>query len=116
MVHQHFELVPSFTVAQNIMLGIEPNSAGFISQKSENQMVKDLADQFNLPVDPNAVIRDLPVGMQQRVEILKVLQRKAKILILDEPTAVLTPQEVFELMAVVRNLSKIGIFHCLYYS
>jgi simple sugar transport system ATP-binding protein len=108
MVHQHFELVPSFTVAQNIMLGIEPNSAGFISQKSENQIVKDLADQFNLPVDPKAVIRDLPVGMQQRIEILKVLQRKAKILILDEPTAVLTPQEVFELMAVVRNLSKIG--------
>ncbi len=108
MVHQHFELVPSFTVAQNIMLGIEPNSAGFISQISENQMVKDLADQFNLPVDPKAVIRDLPVGMQQRVEILKVLQRKAKILILDEPTAVLTPQEVFELMGVVRNLSKLG--------
>lgn len=108
MVHQHFELVPSFTVAQNIMLGIEPNSAGFISQKSENQIVIDLANQFNLPVDPKAVIRDLPVGMQQRIEILKVLQRKAKFLILDEPTAVLTPQEVNELMGVVRNLSKMG--------
>jgi simple sugar transport system ATP-binding protein len=108
MVHQHFELVPSFSVAQNIMLGIEPNSAGFISQKSENAVVKELADQFNLPVDPTAIIRDLPVGMQQRVEILKVLQREAKILILDEPTAVLTPQEVSELMGVVRNLSRMG--------
>lgn len=108
MVHQHFKLVPSFTVAQNIMLGIEPENAGFISQKSENQEVADLSERFNLPVDPRAIVRDLPVGMQQRIEILKVLQRKAKILILDEPTAVLTPQEVKEFMLVVRELAKSG--------
>lgn len=108
MVHQHFKLVPSFTIAQNMMLGMEPNKAGFLSEKEENKAVKDLADKFNLPVDPTAVIRDLPVGMQQRVEILKVLLRKAKILILDEPTAVLTPQEVKELMVVVRDLAKMG--------
>ncbi|MDO9545580.1 MAG: ABC transporter ATP-binding protein [Pelolinea sp.] len=108
MVHQHFKLVPSFTIAENIMLGIEPNSAGFISQVSENKAVKALAEKFNLPVDPKARIRDLPVGMQQRVEILKVLQREAKILILDEPTSVLTPQEVKELETVVRQLSKMG--------
>jgi len=108
MVHQHFKLVPSFTIAENIMLGIEPNTNGFISQRLENEAVKKLADKFNLPVDPRAHIRDLPVGMQQRVEILKVLQREAKILILDEPTAVLTPQEVKELMIVVRELSRLG--------
>jgi general nucleoside transport system ATP-binding protein len=108
MVHQHFKLVPSFTIAENIMLGIEPNTSGFISQRSENEAVKKLADKFNLPVDPKARIRDLPVGMQQRVEILKVLQREAKILILDEPTAVLTPQEVKELMVVVRELAGLG--------
>lgn len=108
MVHQHFKLVPSFTIAENIMLGIEPNKAGFISQTSENKAVKELSEKFNLPVDPKARIRDLPVGMQQRVEILKVLQREAKILILDEPTAVLTPQEVQELEIVVRQLSEMG--------
>ncbi len=108
MVHQHFKLVPSFTIAENIMLGIEPNKAGFTNQRSENEAVRKLAEKFNLPVDPKARIRDLPVGMQQRVEILKVLQREAKILILDEPTAVLTPQEVKELFVVVRNLAKLG--------
>jgi simple sugar transport system ATP-binding protein len=108
MVHQHFKLVPSFTVAQNIILGMEPNKGGFLSPKNENAAVLELSQKFNLPVDPKAQIRDLPVGMQQRVEILKVLERKAKILILDEPTAVLTPQEVKELMEVVRNLAKMG--------
>ncbi len=108
MVHQHFKLVPSFTIAENIMLGIEPNTSGFISKRLENDAVRKLADKFNLPVDPKAHIRDLPVGMQQRVEILKVLQREAKILVLDEPTAVLTPQEVKELMTVVRELSGLG--------
>jgi ABC-type uncharacterized transport system ATPase subunit len=108
MVHQHFKLVPSFTVAQNIILGMEPNTAGFLSPKSENAAVLELSKKFNLPVDPKAQIRELPVGMQQRVEILKVLERKAKILILDEPTAVLTPQEVKELMVVVRDLAKMG--------
>jgi general nucleoside transport system ATP-binding protein len=108
MVHQHFKLIPSFTVAQNILLGVEPSEAGFLNQQKENELVEDLAKKFNLPVDPTARIRDLPVGMQQRVEILKVLQRQAKILVLDEPTAVLTPQEVNELIAVIRGLSKLG--------
>jgi general nucleoside transport system ATP-binding protein len=108
MVHQHFKLVPSFTVAQNILLGLEPNQAGFLNQHQENQLVDELAKKYNLPVDPTARIHDLPVSMQQRVEILKVLERKAKILILDEPTAVLTPQEVNELITVIRGLSKLG--------
>src|SRR5512133_3125577 len=106
MVHQHFKLIPSFTVAQNILLGIEPDP--FLNQQKENELVSELADKYNLPVDPAARIRDLPVGMQQRVEILKVLQRHAKILVLDEPTAVLTPQEVSELITVIRGLSKLG--------
>jgi len=107
MVHQHFKLISSFTVAQNILLGIEPEGA-FLNQQKENELVVELADKYNLPVDPAARIRDLPVGMQQRVEILKVLQRHAKILVLDEPTAVLTPQEVNELITVIRGLSKLG--------
>jgi simple sugar transport system ATP-binding protein len=108
MVHQHFKLVASFTVAQNILLGMEPTQTGFLSQQKENELVDELARKYNLPVDPAARIRDLPVGMQQRVEILKVLERNAKILILDEPTAVLTPQEVNELITVIRGLSKLG--------
>jgi simple sugar transport system ATP-binding protein len=108
MVHQHFKLVPSFTVAQNILLGMEPHKAGFVNEQDENQRVSELARRYNLPVDPAARIRDLPVGMQQRVEILKVLERKARILVLDEPTAVLTPQEVNELIAVIRSLAKQG--------
>jgi len=108
MVHQHFKLVSSFTVAQNILLGMEPNKMGFLNQQKENELVNELAKKYNLPVDPTARIYDLPVGMQQRVEILKVLERNAKILILDEPTAVLTPQEVNELITVIRGLSKLG--------
>jgi simple sugar transport system ATP-binding protein len=108
MVHQHFKLVPSFTVAENIMLGMEPNRAGVLQRKAEIEQVRKLADQFGLPVDPHARIRDLPVGMQQRVEILKALQRQAQILILDEPTAVLTPQEARELFTVVRQLAASG--------
>ena len=108
MVHQHFKLVPSFTVAQNILLGMEPNQAGFLNRQKENELVDELARKYNLPVDPAARIRDLPVGMQQRVEILKVLERNAKILVLDEPTAVLTPLEVNELITVIRRLSGLG--------
>ncbi len=108
MVHQHFKLVPSFTIAENIMLGMEPNNMGFLQKKEEAEQVRALADDFGLPVDPYARVRDLPVGMQQRVEILKALQREAKILILDEPTAVLTPQEVKELLEVVRDLAERG--------
>jgi general nucleoside transport system ATP-binding protein len=109
MVHQHFELVPSFTVAENIKLGIEPTRAGFLDTRAENEEVTQLAQKFGLNIDPLAKVRDLPVGMQQRVEILKVLQRKARIIVLDEPTAVLTPQEVGELAAVVRGLTKLGL-------
>jgi simple sugar transport system ATP-binding protein len=108
MVHQHFKLVPSFTVAENIMLGMEPNSMGVLRKADEIKQVRQLAEEFGLPVDPTARIRELPVGMQQRVEILKTLQRNAQLLILDEPTAVLTPQEARELFAVVRKLTENG--------
>jgi simple sugar transport system ATP-binding protein len=108
MVHQHFKLVPGFTVAENIMLGMEVSRAGLLRRKEEIEAVRRLAESYGLPVDPEAKVRDLSVGMQQRVEILKVLQREARILILDEPTAVLTPQEVRELLAVVRNLTQHG--------
>jgi simple sugar transport system ATP-binding protein len=108
MVHQHFKLVPSFTIAQNIMLGMEPNRLGLLRPRDEEDAVRDLADRFGLPVDPSMRVRDLSVGMQQRVEILKSLQRNIKILILDEPTAVLTPQEVDELIQVVRGLADRG--------
>ncbi len=106
MVHQHFKLVPSFTVAQNIMLGMEPNKFGWLKQRDEIEQVEALSRKFGLPVDPRAKVGELPVGMQQRVEILKTLQRDTKILILDEPTAVLTPQEVRDLMVVVKRLSE----------
>jgi ABC-type uncharacterized transport system ATPase subunit len=108
MVHQHFKLVPSFTVAENIMLGMEPNTAGVLHRDEEIEQVRELAQGFGLPVDPTARIRELPVGMQQRVEILKTLQRNAQTLILDEPTAVLTPQEARELFTVVRGLAESG--------
>ncbi len=108
MVHQHFKLVPSFTVAENIMLGMEPNRLGWLQKSDEIEQVRRLAEEFGLPVDPTARIRQLPVGMQQRVEILKTLQRRARILILDEPTAVLTPQEARELFGVVRKLAESG--------
>jgi general nucleoside transport system ATP-binding protein len=108
MVHQHFKLVPSFTIAENIMLGIEPNQAGFIDSAAEARRVQELAESFGLPVNPALRIREISVGMQQRVEILKILQRNAQILILDEPTAVLTPQEVREFLTVVRRLAGTG--------
>jgi ABC-type uncharacterized transport system ATPase subunit len=108
MVHQHFKLVPSFSVAENVMLGMEPNTAGVLRKADEAESVRQMAESYGLPVDPWARIRDLPVGMQQRVEILKLLQRNAQILILDEPTAVLTPQESRELFVVVRKLAESG--------
>ena len=108
MVHQHFKLVPSFTVAENILLGIEPTRAGFVRAADENARVRALADEFGLPVDPTARVGDLPVSLQQRVEILKALQRDARLLILDEPTAVLTPQESQELFGVIRALAARG--------
>lgn len=104
MVHQSFKLVPSFTVAENITLGAEPRQSVFVDKKAVYDGVVEISRRFGLKIDPDARIRDLPVGVQQRVEILKTLYRSADILILDEPTAVLTPQETFELFGVIRSL------------
>ena len=110
MVHQHFMLVEPLTVTDNIVLGNEPtNGVGVIDRAAARQRVVDLATKYGLKVEPDARIQDLSVGMQQRVEILKALYRKARILILDEPTAVLTPQEVTELFEIVRGLVTEGL-------
>ena len=109
MVHQHFQLVPVMTVAENIILGDEPRRGLFINMKAARAEIIALSKRYGLEVDPDAVIEDLPVGMQQRVEILKALRKDVQLLILDEPTAVLTPQEIDELLAVVRNLAKSGV-------
>ncbi|MFD2133188.1 ABC transporter ATP-binding protein [Pseudogracilibacillus auburnensis] len=108
MVHQHFMLVEPFTVTQNIILGSEPTKVGLTNLKKAEQEVQKLSDQYGLQVDPRARIRDISVGMQQRVEILKMLYRGADVLILDEPTAVLTPQEINELMEIMQSLVKEG--------
>lgn len=105
MVHQHFMLVPVFTVTENVMLGVEStNVAGFLNREAAADRIREISERFGLRVDPDARVEDLPVGVQQRVEIIKVLYREADILILDEPTAVLTPQEVDELFAVIGSL------------
>ena len=107
MVHQHFMLVPSFTVAQNIVMSKEPRKLGFLfDNKAAEQKTRELVDNYGLVVDPSAVVQEISVGLQQRVEILKTLYRGADILILDEPTAVLTPQETDELFAVIRRVVK----------
>lgn len=108
MVHQHFKLVENFTVTQNIMLGRETTKGLFLDQDAARKRVIALSEQYGLNVDPDAKIEDVSVGMQQRVEILKVLYRDADIIILDEPTAVLTPQEIDELMAILRNFCAEG--------
>ncbi|WP_132768524.1 ABC transporter ATP-binding protein [Tepidibacillus fermentans] len=109
MVHQHFMLVEPFTVAENIILGMETTKTlGTLDMKKAIQDVKELSEKYGLYVDPNAKIHDITVGMQQRVEILKALYRGAEILILDEPTAVLTPQEIHELMQIINNLTNEG--------
>jgi simple sugar transport system ATP-binding protein len=105
MVHQHFMLIPVFTVTENVMLGVESTVAGvFLDRASAAQRIRDISTAFGLEVDPDVWVEDLPVGVQQRVEIIKILYREAEILILDEPTAVLTPQEVEELFKVIRSL------------
>lgn len=105
MVHQHFMLVPVFTVTENVMLGIESTRAGILlDREAAAGRIREISSRFGLQVDPDALVEDLPVGVQQRVEIIKVLYREADILILDEPTAVLTPQEVEELFKVVHSL------------
>jgi len=109
MVHQHFMLVPPLTVTENVMLGNEPVKGGlFLDRRKCAEQIKELSTTYGLAVDPEAVISSLPVGVQQRVEIIKVLYRQADILILDEPTAVLTPQEVEDLFRVIRALVKRG--------
>lgn len=109
MVHQHFMLVPVFTVAENIMLGSETLRNGVLDIPRVNRELKELSSQYGLDIDPTALVHDLPVGIQQRVEIIKALYRKADILILDEPTAVLTPQEVDDLFVIIRKLVDEGI-------
>jgi len=104
MVHQHFKLVEGFTVTENIILGSEPRKGPFIDVRSAEQKVETISKLYGLAVDPRARIGDISVGMQQRVEILKMLYRDAEILIFDEPTAVLTPQEIHELMQIMRRL------------
>ena len=109
MVHQHFMLVENFTVTQNIVLGSEPTKSGItLNMKQARKNVLEIVEKYGLDVNPDAKIRDITVGMQQRVEILKALYRGAEILILDEPTAVLTEQEIDELLAIMRNLIKDG--------
>ena len=105
MVHQHFMLVPVMTVTENVMLGNESVKNGiFLDKETVSKRIREISDQYGLEVDPDAYIKDLPVGTQQRVEIIKVLYREADILILDEPTAVLTPQEVDSLFEILQTL------------
>ena len=108
MVHQHFKLVEIFTVLENIILGVEPNKMGFIQKKEARKKVVELSEKYGLKVDPDALIENISVGMQQRVEILKMLYRENEILIFDEPTAVLTPQEIDELMKIMKNFAAEG--------
>jgi general nucleoside transport system ATP-binding protein len=109
MVHQHFMLVPVFTVIENIVLGDEPTRGlGVLDLRRGKKHLAEISEKYGLSVDPDAMVEDLPVGIQQRVEIIKVLFREAEILVLDEPTAVLTPQEVEELFAILRGLKQAG--------
>jgi ABC-type uncharacterized transport system ATPase subunit len=109
MVHQHFMLIPVFTVAENVMLGHEATKRGGVLDLTEARAtVKKISDRFGFDIDPDALVEDLPVGAQQRVEIIKALARDAQILVLDEPTAVLTPQETDELMVIMRQLADSG--------
>ncbi len=109
MVHQHFMLVDNLSVTENIILGSEPGKGGIIDYKSARKEVAELSEKYHLEVDPDAIIETLSVGLQQRVEILKALYRKARILILDEPTAVLTPHEVDQLFTVIQKLRESGV-------
>ena len=108
MVHQHFKLVECFTVLDNIIMGVEPVKCGFLQKKEAREKVLALSEKYGLQIDPDALIEDITVGMQQRTEILKMLYRDNEILIFDEPTAVLTPQEIDELMAIMKNLAAEG--------
>ena len=108
MVHQHFKLVECFTILDNIILGVEPCKHGFLQKADARKKVLELSEKYGLKVDPDALVEDVTVGMQQRTEILKMLYRDNEILIFDEPTAVLTPQEIEELIQIMRNLAAEG--------
>lgn len=108
MVHQHFKLVEIFTVLENIILGVEPNKLGFLQKSEAKEKVMALSEKYGLSINPDALIEDISVGMQQRVEILKMLYRDNEILIFDEPTAVLTPQEIKELLKIMRGFAEEG--------
>lgn len=108
MVHQHFQLVEIFTVLENIILGVEPNKMGFIQKQEARERVVELSEKYGLSVDPDALVEDITVGMQQRAEILKMLYRDNEILIFDEPTAVLTPQEIVEILQIMRDFANEG--------
>ncbi|TAH69504.1 MAG: ABC transporter ATP-binding protein [Anaerolineaceae bacterium] len=108
MVHQHFKLVEIFTVLENIILGVEPNKMGFLQKNEAREKILSLSEKYGLKVNPDSLIEKISVGMQQRVEILKMLYRDNEILIFDEPTAVLTPQEIDELMDIMRGFAKEG--------
>ncbi|MEL0278611.1 MAG: ATP-binding cassette domain-containing protein, partial [Deltaproteobacteria bacterium] len=108
MVHQHFQLVPVMTVVENVMLGSESVRQGLLDREKVSKRIQQLSQDYQLEVDPNALVEDLPVGIRQRVEIIKALYREADILILDEPTAVLTPQEIEGLFSVMDLLRKQG--------
>ncbi|MGP9693918.1 ABC transporter ATP-binding protein [Brachybacterium sp. AOP25-B2-12] len=108
MVHQHFMLVPVFTVAENVVLGHEPTSRGLLDLASARRTVREISERFGFELDPDARVEDLSVGAQQRVEIIKALSRRAEVLVLDEPTAVLTPHETDELMGIMRQLKAEG--------
>ena len=108
MVHQHFKLVECFTVLDNIIMGVEPCRHGFLQKTEAREKVLALSEKYGLQVDPDALVEDITVGMQQRTEILKMLYRENEILIFDEPTAVLTPQEIHELMQIMKNLRAEG--------
>ena len=108
MVHQHFKLVDNFTVTENIILGCEPRKGLIVDVKKAAKKIEDLSKQYGLNVDPYAKIEDISVGMQQRIEILKMLYRNANVLIFDEPTAVLTPSEIDELISIMKNMTKEG--------
>ncbi len=109
MVHQHFQLVPPMRVVENIVLGDEPTKRGLVDLDEARNRVVELSRRYGLEIDPDALVEDLPVGMQQRVEILKALYRNADVLILDEPTGVLTPQEADHLLGVLRELTETGL-------
>jgi len=108
MVHQHFKLVECFSVLDNIILGVEPTSGGLLQKEEARKKVMELSEKYHLQVDPDAIVEDITVGMQQRTEILKMLYRDNEILIFDEPTAVLTVQEIAELMQIMKGLAKEG--------